>query len=192
MADVKKQTVRKILEILLVVVIVAASVVIFVFRDRIQNIGTVGYFGLFGLCFLANATVFLPAPSLMIAASCALIMNPLAVAAVAALGSSLGEFVGYLFGHTGSELSPKFSALLDRLNQKIRNPMLIVFILAVLPLPLFDVVGVYSGGTKMHLGKFFLMCFIGKFIKMLVYTRMYDILDWALDRFPVEIPFGNK
>lgn len=181
----KNQKLRKALEICLIIVIVAASVVIFLFRDKLQNIGSVGYLGLFGLCFLANATVFLPAPSLMIAASCALIMNPLAVAAVAALGSSLGEFVGYVFGHTGSELSPRFSALLDRLNKKIRNPMLLVFILAVLPLPLFDVVGVYSGGSKMHLGKFFIMCFIGKFIKMLVYTRMYDILEWATNRLPM-------
>jgi hypothetical protein len=49
-------------------------------RDKIQNVSEVSYLGLFFLCFIANATVLLPAPSLMIAASCALIMNPWLVA----------------------------------------------------------------------------------------------------------------
>ena len=65
------------------------------------------------------------------------------------------------------------------------NPSLLVFILALLPLPLFDLVGIYSGGTRMHLGKFFLLCLMGKFLKMLAYTKMYDILDWAASMSPL-------
>lgn len=171
---------RKVWEAALAVGIIALSVAIFLFREELENIGQVGYLGLFALCFLANATVLLPAPSLMIAASCALIMNPLVVAVVAALGSALGEFVGYLLGNTGRDLSPKFGKLLDWLNERVKNPFALVFLLAALPLPLFDVVGVYSGGTKLHLGKFFAMCFLGKLVKMLVYTRIYDLLDWAV------------
>lgn len=174
-----KTNIRKILEIVLIIIIVGLSVTIFIFRDKIQNVNDVGYIGLFLLCFLANATVLLPAPSLMIAASCALIMNPILVALCASLGSTLGEFVGYAFGTAAEDLSPKFKKLLDKITAKVRNKTLLVFILAVLPLPLFDVAGIYSGGTKMNLFKFFVACFVGKFIKMLVYTRIYDILDWA-------------
>lgn len=174
-----KQQTRKVLEVALFLAIIILSVVIFLMRDRLQNVGEVGYLGLFFLCFAANATVLLPAPSLLIAASCALILNPLAVAVVAALGSSLGELIGYAFGTSGSDLSPRFSQFLDKVAQKVTNPALLVFILALLPLPLFDLVGIYSGGTRMHLGKFFLLCFAGKFLKMLVYTRLYDILDWV-------------
>lgn len=170
---------RKVLEIILVVFIVGLSIAIFLLRDKLQDVSEVGYLGLFLLCFLANATVLLPAPSLMIAASCALIMNPWLVALCAALGSTLGEFVGYAFGTVTKDLSPKFKALLDKLTTRIHNRTLLVFLLAVLPLPLFDVVGIYSGGTKMNLFKFFAACFIGKLIKMLVYTRIYDILEWA-------------
>lgn len=174
-----KQKTRKVLEVILFMAIIALSVAIFLMRDRLQNVGEIGYLGLFFLCFAANATVLLPAPSLLIAASCALILNPLTVAAVAALGSSLGELVGYAFGTSGSDLSPRFRELLDKVAQKVTNPSLLVFILALLPLPLFDLVGIYSGGTRMNLGKFFLFCYVGKFLKMLVYTRMYDILDWV-------------
>ena len=175
---------RKILEIILVVLIVGLSITIFLLRDKIQNVGEVGYLGLFFLCFLANATVLLPAPSLMIAASCALIMNPWLVALCASLGSTLGEFVGYAFGTVTKDLSPKFENFLEKLTAKIRNQTVLVFILAMLPLPFFDVVGIYSGGTRLNLVKFFVACFLGKFIKMLVYARLYDILEWASSMVP--------
>lgn len=175
---------RKILEIFLIIVIVGLSVAIFLLRDRIQNVSNLSYLGLFLLCFLANSTVLLPAPSLMIAASCALIMNPLLVAIFAALGSTLGEFVGYVFGTVSKDLSPRVQKVIDKFATKIHNQSLLVFIFAVLPLPLFDIVGIYSGGTKMNLVKFFLVCFVGKFIKMLVYTRIYDIMDWASSYVP--------
>ena len=170
---------RKALEILLIINIVGLSIVIFIFRDRIQSVSNVSYLGLFLLCFLANSTVLLPAPSLMIAASCALIMDSLLVAIFATLGSTLGEFVGYAFGTVSKDLSTKFQKVIDKFATKIHNQTLLVFIFAVLPLPLFDIVGIYSGGARMNLLKFFLVCFAGKFIKMLVYTRMYDIMDWA-------------
>jgi len=179
-----KQQIRKVLEIVLFLAIIVLSVVIFLLRERLQNVGEIGYLGLFFLCLLANATVLLPAPSLLIAASCALILNPLLVAVVAALGSSLGELVGYAFGNSGSDLSPRFGKLLETVSKKVKNPSLLVFILALLPLPLFDLVGIYSGGTRMQQGKFFLFCFVGKFLKMLVYTRMYDILEWAASMTP--------
>ena len=93
-----RQKLRRAGEVLLILLIVALSVGIFLYRDRIGQVSRVGYLGLMGLCFLANATVFLPAPSLLIAASCALIMDPLLVALCAAFGSALGEMVGYLLG----------------------------------------------------------------------------------------------
>lgn len=173
------QRFRKAIETIVFILIVGLSIAIFLMRDKIQNLGSIGYLGLFLLCLLANATVLLPAPSLMIAASCALIMNPLLVAIFAALGSTLGEFVGYAFGTVSKDLSPKFQKVIDKFARKIHNQSLLVFIFAVLPLPLFDIVGIYSGGAKVNLVKFFLVCFAGKFIKMLVYTRIYDIMDWA-------------
>ena len=170
---------RKVLEIAFVVFIIGLSITIFLLKDKIQNVSDLSYLGLFFLCFLANATVLLPAPSLMIAASCALIMNPLLVAVAAAAGSTLGELVGYSFGTVAEDLSPRLRKVLDKFTSKIHNQTLLVFIFAVLPLPLFDIVGIYSGGTRMNLFKFFAVCFAGKLIKMLVYTRMYDILEWA-------------
>lgn len=171
--------VKKTLEVIFLISIAALSVIIFFLKDKIGEVSDVSYLGLFFLCFLANSTILLPAPSLMIATSCALIMNPWLVALFASLGSSLGELIGYAFGSVSKEVSPKFQTLIDKLTTKIHNQTLLVFVLAVLPLPLFDVVGIYSGGTKMNLIEFYITCFAGKLIKMLVYTRMYDILEWT-------------
>ena len=110
---------RKIIEILFFVFVVLLSITIFLLRDKIGQVSNIGYLGLFFLCFLANSTVLLPAPSLMIAASCALIMNPWLVALFAALGSTLGEFVGYGFGTVTKDLSPKFQRLIDKITSKI-------------------------------------------------------------------------
>ena len=167
----------KLLEILFLVLVIVFSILIFVFRDKIGQVSNVNYFALFILCFIANSTVFLPAPSLMIAASYALLLNPFYVSLVAALGSTLGEYVGYAFGAVTKDISPKVLNGLEKFISKIHNQFLLVFILAVLPLPLFYFVGVYSGSTKMNMLKFFIACYLGKFIKLLVYTQMYGILE---------------
>ncbi len=182
-AEVKKGW-KRAAEIFVFLLIIAFSVTIFLFRRDIESVSELSYLGLFVLCFLANATVFLPSPSLMIAASCALILNPWLVALSAALGSALGEFVGFALGAVSKELSPRFQKLLARLQEKIRSPSVLVFLLALLPLPFFDVAGVYSGGTKMQLLRFFALCFAGKLIKMLIYTRLYDLLAWVAPYLP--------
>lgn len=171
---------RYALELLLVGIIILLSIIVFVFRENLGDISNIGYLGLFALCFLANSTVLLPSPSLMIAASCALIMNPFLVAVVGALGSSLGEFTGYIFGLVTKDISSKACKLFDYLKSKVHNQLLLIFLLAVLPLPLFDIAGIYAGGTKLSQITFYLVCFCGKFIKMLVYTHMYIILEWAM------------
>ena len=165
-------------EIALVLAVIALSVFIFLERDELSRIGNVGYLGLFALCFLCNATVFVPAPSLMIAASCALILDPLLVSLVGALGTSCGELVGYACGNAGTELSPRFRDLLARLSEKVHREALWVFLLALLPLPLFDVAGIWSGGTRMPLARFFGACFLGKLIKMLIYTEAFRAIPF--------------
>ena len=173
------KNVRKILEVVFFILILALSVLIFVNRERITNVSNISYLGLLGLCFLANSTVLLPAPSLVIAASCATVMNPWLVAVFAAVGSSLGEFVGYAFGSVSKDISPRFKRILDALLSKIKNGYFMVFLLALLPLPLFDVIGIYSGGTKMNPVIFFCLCFAGKFLKLLFYVNAFG---WVINK----------
>lgn len=181
-----KKNLKTVFEFVLVACIVALSVAVFLNRDLLReqfdSARPVGYLGLFVLCFLANSTVLLPAPSLLLAASFAAIMNPWLVAVVASAGSACGELVGYLFGRTGSDLSPAFQTLMEKIRARNIRPLLLVFLLALLPLPLFDLIGIYSGGTRIHPLKFLAACFLGKFLKMLFYIQCYDIvIAWALN-----------
>lgn len=166
----RKNSWKKILEIILFVSIILLSLLIFLERKRFQKIGSIGYVGVFLLCLISNASVFLPAPSMMVVMSAASVLNPIWVSLAGAAGSSCGELFGYLLGNVSRDLSSKMRIILNKMKKKIRNDMLLAFVLAVLPLPLFDLAGVYSGGTRMNLMKFFAACFSGKLIKMLLFA----------------------
>ena len=177
----KKKT-RTVVEIILLLLVAATSVLIFVHRNQLRASNVVlrwGYIGIFFLCFLSNATVFLPAPSLMVVVGAAMILPPLPVAIVGSLGSMTGELTGYVCGRAGEDLSTRFSAFIERLRKKLRRDWLIVFLLALLPLPLFDLAGVYSGGSRMPLWRFASACWCGKFLKMLAYAHLSYLIDIA-------------
>lgn len=179
-----KLKVQRVTETILFISIIALSIFIFLHRDMFANVGSVGYVGVMVLCFLANSTVLLPAPSLLLAGSCAMVLNPFLVAVFAALGSSLGELVGYAFGSVSKSISPQFKVLMDKLAAKIKSPYFFVFLLAALPLPLFDLIGIYSGGTKMNPFKFFVCCYLGKFVKLLVTVNAFGFAEdlWSFGR----------
>jgi len=162
---------KKILSILFILSIAVISVCIYIFRDKIQQFGNFGYIGVFILCFICNATVLAPAPSLAVVVSMALVLNPMLVALFGSLGTTFGEVFGYSAGYMGKNIidfeNKKMVKFLEWLK-KYGVP--VIFIFALLPLPLFDVIGVISGYLKIRFYKFFIACFLGKFIKMTVYA----------------------
>lgn len=178
--DMKEGSNRKIFEWLLLFFIVALSISVFVFRDKVTSLGSWGYGGLFLLCYLSNCTVFLPAPGLMVVISFAQAMSPIIVATLGAAGTTLGEMSGYAFGHAGQSVSVRFQKVVEWFSERIRNVNVLIFVLALLPLPLFDFAGIYAGGTKVKMWKFILACFIGKWLKMYIYavaaTQIFDYL----------------
>ena len=129
-----------------------------------------GYMGTFLACILLNATVLLPSSSTAVVMSMATIYNPVIVAIVGALGTTIGEYTGYLAGWFGRALVDE-----NKLFQKIlaiysKSPGIAIILFAILPLPLFDVLGILAGSSKMKASKFFLFCLIGKTIKMMFYA----------------------
>jgi membrane protein YqaA with SNARE-associated domain len=158
----------KILSISFIVTIIAITVCIFVFRDKVQQLGAVGYIGVFILCFICNATVFAPAPSLTVIVSAALALNPLFVALFGSLGTTLGESVGYSAGYMGKNIVDVENNKMARWVKKCGAP--VIFIFALLPLPFFDIIGVAAGYLRIKVYQFLIACFLGKFIKMAVYA----------------------
>lgn len=160
------------LSILLVLGILIISALIFIHRDFVASLGSVGYVGVVIVCFICNATVFAPAPSLVVVVAAAVALNPVLVALCGALGTSLGECVGYGMGVLGKRVVD-FDT--NRIAAWVKKYGIVpIFVFAFLPLPLFDVVGVAAGYLKIRFVPFFVSCFLGKLGKMLVYAMFAD------------------
>jgi membrane protein YqaA with SNARE-associated domain len=160
--------VKKNFSILFILFVVATSVMTYIYKNKVQALGNFGYIGVGLLCFICNATILAPAPSLVVVVSMALVINPIIVAISGAIGSTLGESVGYYSGYVGKNIIDFDSNKLAKWVKKYGTP--VVFVFAVIPLPLFDIIGLASGYLRIKLYKFLIACFLGKVIKMLVYS----------------------
>lgn len=167
---------RHVVALLLVICI---TVVVPANRHRLEGLAAYGYLGILGLCFLANATVLLPAPSLAIVFAFGSVYSPFWVGAVGALGTTLGELTGYLAGYGGRPLVETTSW-----SQRLRGSMerysaVVIFVMALAPLPVFDVAGIIAGSLGIGLLRFLLPCLAGKLIKMLAFSYLgAGLLPW--------------
>lgn len=133
------------------------------------------YIGVFLACFIANSTVLLPAPSILIVLQFSLILNPAAVVVCGALGASLGEMVGFMTGSHGRHfVSGKLIKKIEGLF--VNRRYLIVFVFSALPLPFFDIVGMMAGTIRLNKLKFYLACLAGKFLKMSTFVWVGQIV----------------
>ncbi len=150
-----------------IIAVVAVSVLIFCRRDVLTYDDKYGYLGVFVLCFICNATVFAPAPSLIVVVTAAQTLNPLPVVLLGATGTTFGEMVGYLSGKVGRTFFQKDGRITSWVA---RHGAMAIFLFALIPLPFFDLAGITSGYSKMKWYIFLPSCLLGKLIKMAVYV----------------------
>ena len=115
-----------------------------------------GYLGVLVLCFICNATVFVPAPSLIVVVTAAQTLNPWLVILLGAVGTTLGEMVGYLSGKVGRTLFQKDGRITSWVT---RHGAMAVFLFSLILLPFFDLAGITSGYSKMKWYIFLPSCF---------------------------------
>lgn len=150
-----------------IIAVAAVSILIFCRRDILVYDDKYGYLGVFILCFICNATVFAPAPSLIVAVTAAQTLQPLPVILLGASGTTLGEMVGYFSGKVWRAFIQKDGRITSWI---VRHGAIAVFLFALMPLPFFDLAGIASGYSKMKWYTFTLSCFLGKLLKMTVYV----------------------
>ncbi len=133
-----------------------------------EQFASLGYVGVFLVTALGNATLFLPVPGIAAVFAAGAFLNPVGVALVAGLGSAIGETVGYIIGHGGGELATN-AQWYPRIEQWFqRYGGLAIFGLAVIPNPLFDMVGLVAGVAHYPVVKFILATFLGKTLRSLI------------------------
>ncbi len=180
------ETRQKVTSVLILVLVVAVTAGLFIFRDRIENLPAVGYPVIFVLSILANATLILPLPGVALASVLGAnpSFSPPGVAIAVGLGAALGEMTGYLAGYSGS-IVVKEREWYERVKTWMRKyGGVTVMVLAFIPNPLFDIAGITAGVLKMPVYKYLFWCAIGKILKMLMFayagSQMIRIFPWLL------------
>ena len=135
-------------------------------RELVQRFSQWGYLSSFIVSLIGSATVILPAPGLALILALGAHLNPVLLGVVAGFGSGLGELSGYLAGKAGRNLvnnEGRFNAFLHKMTTRFTSPAL--FILAILPLPIFDFAGILAGALRMPVLQFLAVVISGKIIK---------------------------
>ena len=147
---------------------VGISVLIFLNRDAIESLGLYGYPGVFVISALGNATLVLPAPSFLIVFALAGALNPVWLGLSAGCGAAIGEMTGYLAGFSGRGIIED-KPLFQRLTVLMRTwGAWLIFVLAFIPNPLFDIGGVLAGVLRIRWWKFLLAAAAGKSLRFIL------------------------
>ena len=144
------------------------TVVIYLYRDAIGDFGVYGYPGVFGLSVLGNATLVFPAPSFVVVFALSGVLNPFGLGLAAGCGAAIGEMTGYLAGVGGRGVVEN-----KQLYQRLMPPMQrwgawLIFLMALVPNPAFDVGGILSGALKISWWKFLGAAAAGKSLRFIL------------------------
>jgi len=157
-------------QVLTGIVIVGALVAAVYFRDRLQELAAYGYAAVFLVGLLSNATIILPIPGLAVSSVLGGVFNPWLVGIVAGIGQALGELSGYLLGYSGQTLVAR-RPIYERLYGWMRRyGVWVIFVLAVIPNPVFDIGGMIAGALRFPLWKFLTSCAAGKIVKNIAFA----------------------
>jgi membrane protein YqaA with SNARE-associated domain len=149
------------------------SAYIYQIRDQANSLAKYGYPGIFLISVLANGTVLLPAPGVLIVFAMGAVFNPIGVAFAAGTGAAIGELTGYIAGFSGQgvlEQNEKYEKMVKWLQRNRRWSSLIIFIFATIPNPFFDIAGIAAGSLRIPIRQFIFWCWLGKIVKMLFFA----------------------
>jgi uncharacterized membrane protein YdjX (TVP38/TMEM64 family) len=169
--------------LLVVLFVTAAAALLGGFRPR--ALGVFGIPGVFLIMLLSSGSIFLPIPGLPAVAAAGAIWNPLLVGLAGALWSATGELTGYAAGIAGqaalnveSRSIPSWLSWLE--TGMLRYGFWIILILAMIPNPAFDAVGILAGVQRYPLRRFWIACFLGKLGKCVAVAYLGESARWLV------------
>ncbi|MFC2058208.1 VTT domain-containing protein [Chloroflexota bacterium] len=171
---------QRYLKLAILAVIIGLTVALFLFRDQVQDLDSLGYLGAFIANLASSATIIVPVPGIAVVFILGDIWNPLFIGLVSGAGSALGELTGYAAGYSGrslfqgNRLYPKITGWVERRGS------LLIFIFALIPNPLFDLVGIAAGALRYPVWKFLFFCLLGKIPRciLIAYAGHWG-LEWV-------------
>lgn len=176
---------RKHLRLGVFLAVLAIVGTVFLVHERL-DLEDVGYAGLGLTVLLASGGLVLPIPSLATACAAGAVLNPVYVALVAGSAGTLGELTGYFLGYSGRGVLDR-SHFYQRMERWMRRRgWLVLFLVALIPNPIFDVVGIAAGALRYPLWRFLAVVWVGKLSKFLIFAYSCDkSIEWLTDLFGV-------
>ena len=132
-----------------------------------------GYPGVFFLNFLSSVTLVLPVPGFLgLCGAASLLLNPLALGLLAGMGETIGELSGYAIGYGGRSVieNRRFYARIRTWME--RQGTVVIFLVSVVPNPIFDLVGIVAGGVRFPLPRFLVTVWAGKTLKDIMWAYL--------------------
>ena len=145
-----------------------------------------GYLGVAFTALLASGSMFLPVPALATVCAASAFLVPLYVGLVAGFAETLGELTGYLLGYSGRGVVGE-----GRVSRRLeiwmrRRGWLVLFLLALVPNPVFDLAGVTAGALKYPITRFVTVVLAGKLLKFIGFAYACALsADWLVRFFVV-------
>ena len=155
--------------------VIAITITLFVYQDNVADLEEYGYLGAFLISLIANGTIILPMPGLLLLFALGASFNPLLIGLASGLGGAFGEMTGYLAGVSGRGVLQDNRAYINAAGWLKKWGMAVIFLFTVTPLPV-DVVGIAAGALRYPVWKFLLACFLGKAI---LYSGMAYAGAWG-------------
>lgn len=155
--------------------VAAITITLFVYQDNVADLEEYGYLGAFLISLIANGTIILPMPGLLLLFALGASFNPLLIGLASGLGGAFGEMTGYLAGVSGRGVLQDNRAYVSAVGWLKRWGMAVIFLFTVTPLPV-DIVGIAAGALRYPVWKFLLVCFLGKAI---LYSGMAYAGAWG-------------
>ena len=137
-------------------------IVLFIYRDAMTELGSWGYLGAFLIGLVANATVILPMPTLVLLFTLGATFNPILVGVTGAAGGAIGEMSGYIAGFGGHAFVKNNKLYIRAENWMRRWGSATVFVFALVPFLPIDIVGIAAGALRFPIWKFLVAGFFGK------------------------------
>ena len=138
-----------------------------------------GYLGVFAVNLVNAATILLPLPGEAINFAAGAMLNPLSVGLIASVGATIGELTAYAAGYWGrkvvlGEYSERYRRAEVWLN---RRGALAIFVSALVPALVFDLLALAAGSFRFPLWKFVMACWAGKVLRCLIAAYL-GYLGW--------------
>jgi len=160
-------------------------------QAEIEGLKRYGYLGVFLANLLPSLSVVFPAHLFFsghaISVFVAGLGNPLLVAVVASLGSTLGEVTAYFLGYSGQHLLKleRFRRYQVAESWMRRRGWLAVVTSAFLPIFIFDFVGIAAGALKLSLPKFLFFTFLGRLPRAIIEVYFFT---WIFENIVSHLP----